>query len=409
MWRLNENINSWLAFFVLVALSLAVGFWTIVSVDNFRPEAAQIVKIEKRKQASPMVLFPTLAPPPPPPDMEKMKKQGCVADGLLSGWGGNTNDAVKVVNRSDCYYLHRALETWADHPDFEKAEKIKAKIEKEDVVYGMFIAEAINTKTLYSNEDKGERFDFEKMCKKGKEDFWKKNVCIPSFESKEYRKYVKYITEKAMDMGIQSFLFGQIFYQENKDLSKARAPEIISQMKEYAESKGMEIVVGAQTNDITDEKYLKNFDFIDGGVGLLADGSIENGPCFSRWWKKPGDWCWALLWNNLFAENANNVFLHLDWGPKVGDDMSTFARMNDGMREKTLRKLHSYFTSRDKGFMLPVLAVLPKDNGGCYGAKKSFYSPSKKYSCDDEEVINDILKEAKKNAQFDKTYPVARL
>ncbi|EKE15554.1 MAG: hypothetical protein ACD_11C00145G0027 [uncultured bacterium] len=409
MFWLDKNINSWLAFFVLTVLSLTVGFWVIVSVENFQPEAAKIVKVEKRKQANATVLFPQPAPPPSPPDIEKMKTQGCVADGLLSGWGGNTNDIVKVVNRSDCYYLHRALETWANHPDFESAKKIKAKIDKTDIIYGMFIAEAINTKTLYSDEDRSERFNFEKMCKDGMEDFWKKNVCIPSFESKEYRKYLKYITEKAMDMGIQSFLFGQVFYQENNNLSNAWAPEIILQMKEYADSKGMKIVVGAQTNDITDEKYLKNFDFIDGGVGLRADGSIEDGPCFSRWWKKPGDWCWALLWNKLFAKNANNVFLHLDWGPKVGDDMSTFARMSDAMREKTLRDLHLFFTTQNKGFMLPILAVLPTENGGCYGAKKSFYSPSKKYSCDDEEVINDILKEAKKKAQFDKTYPVARL
>src|SRR3989344_531119 len=30
-------------------------------------------------------------PPPPPASMEQIKKQGCVADGFLSGYGGDLN------------------------------------------------------------------------------------------------------------------------------------------------------------------------------------------------------------------------------------------------------------------------------------------------------------------------------
>ena len=197
-----------------------------------------------------------------------------------------------------------------------------------------------------------------------------------------------------MDIGIQSFLFGQIFYQDSDNLSDPVVPEIIEEMKEYAASKGMEIVIGAQTNDITDEKYLKNFDFLDGGVGLKSDGSIQQGACSSRWWKKPGDWCWALLWHKTFASKANNVFLHLDWTPKVGDDMSNFARMDSDMRKKTLKDLHTYFLSRGNGFMLPIMAILPYGNGGCHGAKENYYLASEKYSCDDEDAINGILKKA---------------
>lgn len=391
----KKRINFWTGLLLLVAIFSGAVFFGIKESEEFSPVFAQTIAEVKEKVAEAVpVLFPAPLPPPPPPDIERMKKQGCVADGLLSEYGGNTKEMINVVNRSECYYLHRALETWADKPDFDKAKKIKAKIEKKDIVYGMFIAEAISTTTLYRYPDEDRKFDFEKMCKNDHEDHWKKNICIPSFDSGEYRAYLRYITEQAMDMGIQSFLFGQIFLQEGSDLEKPRITEIIRDMKEYAKSKGMKIVVGAQTNDITNEKYLRNFDFIDGGVGLHADGTLEDGPCFSRWWKKEGDWCWALLWHDKFAKKANNVFLHLDWTPQIGDDMSTFTRMEDDQRRKALRDLHKFFTAQRKGFMLPIIAVLPEDNGGCYGDKKNFYSPSKKYSCDDEKTINDILEKA---------------
>jgi hypothetical protein len=85
------------------------------------------------------------------------------------------------------------------------------------------------------------------------------------------------------------------------------------------------------------------------------------------------------------------VFVHFDWSGKFGDDMSRFARMNEQTRERTLRRLHAYFTEQDVAFFLPLQAPLPAGNGGCHGAKDSFYSASATYSCADEDVINDIL------------------
>jgi len=38
-----------------------------------------------------------------------------------------------------------------------------------------------------------------------------------------------------------------------------------------------------------------------------------------------------------------------------------------------------------------MLAVLPKENGGCHGKSKKFYSADNKYSCDDEDTINSLL------------------
>lgn len=395
--------NIWIKWGIFVvaigALSFALFFFAEKESRNLEITPSELEEILGVAAPDQVVMSippaPLQLPPPPPPDIERMKRQGCVADGLLSGFGGDEKEMIRVASRSNCYYFHRALESWADKPDFEQAQKIKNKIGKKDAVWGMFIAEAVNTKVLYTYEEGDRKFDFERMCKNGKEDFWKENICIPSFESPEYRRYLRQITRKAMDMGIQSFLFGQIFYQDKGDLSDPIVPEIIKEMKDYAASKGMVIVIGAQTNDIDSEQYLKNFDFIDGGVGLKSDGSIEKGACFSRWWKKPCDWCWALLWNKTFASKANNVFLHLDWTPKIGDDMSTFARMGQEMRADTLKDLHKYFIARGNGFMLPLLAILAEDNGGCYGDKKEFYSPSNKYSCKDEDAINTILKKVK--------------
>lgn len=329
----------------------------------------------------------------PPPDMERMKRQGCIADGFLSDYGESGERTAKLINRSDCYYLHRALETWLKPPDFKLARKIKKEVNKPDLVYGMFIAEAIDTKANYYYPPEDRDFDFAAMCREGSKNKWGEHTCQPSLETREYSLYVQYIAKEAIDMGIQSFLFGQVYLQDATDRERSLLPGMISNMRGYAASKGMDIVIGAQTNDIDDPSYLKMFDYIEGGVGLHSDGRVENGPCFSRWWKKEGDWCWALLWHDRFASQANNVFVHFDWSGKHGDDMSTFARMPAETRAATLQSLHQSFLSKNIGFLLPILSPLPKNNGGCYGSKERFYSPDNKYSCRDEDAINAILRQ----------------
>lgn len=335
-------------------------------------------------------LWPIL-PPPPDPKMELIKSKGCVADGLLNGYGDDEKNAIAMINRSQCYYLHRALETWLEPPDFEKAYEVHRKITKPNTVYGMFIAEAIDTKAEYAYPAKDRNFDFKEMCRSGSRNDWGEHTCKPTLESAEYRKYLEYITERAMDLGVQVFLFGQVFYQDASDPDRSRMPEVIEEMREYAEFRGMKIVIGAQTNDIEDERYLRQFDFIEGGVGIDAEGNIEEGSCFSRWWKRPGDWCWALLWHPEYASKANHVLVHLDWSGKIGDDMGRFAQMDKATRSETLSRLHRYFMGKGVGFLMPMMARLHRDNDGCYGDDKHFYSASRKYSCGDEDVINEIL------------------
>jgi hypothetical protein len=324
------------------------------------------------------------------PDIQRMKTEGCVADGLLSGYNRTSKD-IKVVNESECYYLHRAIETWLAPPDFHKINKIKKKIKKDDLLYGMFIAEAIDKKSNYAFIEEDRAFDFSEMCRDNSKNYWGEHSCKPSFSQKEYRAYVKQITEEAIDNGIQVFLFGQIFYQEENIAHPRYTKEVVQNIRDYAKKRGVKVMIGAQTNDITDESYLRIFDFIEGGVGLHSSGAVEDNACYSRWWKKEGDWCWALLWNDKFKSKANNVLVHLDWSGVIGDDMSTFTRMNENKRHQVLINLHQKFTTQGVGFLMPILTPLHKENGGCHGPKKSFYSPSMKYSCKDLDIINEII------------------
>lgn len=366
-----------------LSLEIAVSPDEVVGVQGFyEPEENE----NKNDETLPLL------PPPPEPSMERMKSHGCVADGFLSAYGGDRNSSIALINRSQCYYLHRALETWLEPPDFERAREIQEKVTKPNTVYGMFIAEALRTNKDYRFPAEDRDFDFKKMCREGSKNFWGEHSCKPSVEKKEYREYLRYITEEAMNMGIQSYMFGQVFYQDPSQGKDGHLKEVIDDMREYARFRGMEIVIGAQTNDIEDEKYLKMFDYIEGGVGLHHDGAIEDGPCFSRWYKRPGDWCWALLWHPEYKNKAHNVFVHLDWSGKVGDDMSVFTRMKSEERRGILDKLYTSFRSQNIGFLMPMLATLHEDNGGCSGPKDRFYSASKKYSCNDEDSINAILK-----------------
>lgn len=389
------KIKTWVGTLIIILAAII----SLVAVFSFPFDdfSYDIVKLDIKKLGLNKVLFQESSygpfrPPPPPPDIEKMKSQGCIADGFLSGHNGSVSKNIKLIKRVDCYYLHRALETWLEVPDFKYAAEVMDEVGKDDIVYGMFISEALDTKAELYYPDENRDFDFPSMCRKDIGDnYWGEHTCIPSLMRSEYKKYVKYITERAMDIGIQSFLFGQVFYQD-QDLSNPKVDSVIESMRDYARFRKMEIVVGAQTNDIEDEEYLRLFDFIEGGVGVSPSGSVENGPCFSRWWKQEGDWCWALLWNERFSKKANDVFLHLDWSGKQGDDMSTFARMSREQREVTLKGLHDKFTSDGFGFLLPVIAVLPDSNGGCSGKKDRYYSADNRYSCKDEDAINSILK-----------------
>ncbi|MFZ2893879.1 MAG: hypothetical protein WA072_04330, partial [Candidatus Moraniibacteriota bacterium] len=270
IWRLQISFKF--AVFVIAFLSLGV-LWLlyvynrISSVQYHYPAITHKKHVVKVVPETPVKDEWRFAPGPI--SMEQVKKNGCVADGFLSGYGDKTAEISRMLERSKCVYLHRALETWLRPPDFEKAVKIMKNVDKKPVVYGMFLAEAISTRRDYEDPNWDHEFEFKKMCRNGNYNQWEKNSCIPSVNEPEYRRYLKSITHRAMDIGIQSFMFGQMELQdENPTFEETEIKKVLSDMRDYAKEKNMQIIIGAQTNSIVDEKYLRLFDYIEGGVGI---------------------------------------------------------------------------------------------------------------------------------------------
>jgi len=379
----KKKIKSVYAFLIIITLSFVVLGLLWIEKKYYTPKTDEPIKIERRYK-KPLSFKKIERPKPKPVSMDRLKRQGCVADGLLSEYNPDREEYIDLINRSNCYYLHRAVETWLTPPDFETIDYVMNRITKKDVVFGMFIAEAIKDNADYAYTEESRPFDFKKMCQAGSDNVWGEHSCKPDFGSGEYRDYLDYITRRAIDLGIQSFTFGQIHMQRGKGAN--RIAEVIKNMRSYAKKKGISIVIGAQTGTMNDPNFLALFDYIEGGTGIDADGNLPTGPCLDRW-----GGCWALLWHETYSQNAKNVLLHLDWTGIKTDDLDIFARMDKETRAKTLRNVYSYFTSRNMGFLMPMFGVLDKDNGGCFGPKKRFYSPDNKYSCQDEDVINEIL------------------
>jgi hypothetical protein len=381
--KLRKKIKTSYAFLIIIALSLGVLSLLWIEKKYYTPRIDEPIKIV-RKQARPLSFSKIERPKPKPVSMDRLKRQGCITDGLLSEYNPDREEYISLINRSNCYYLHRAVETWLTPPDFETIDYVMGRITKKDVIYGMFIAEAIKDNADYFNNEENRYFDFKKMCQGGSDNAWGEHTCKPDFGSAEYRSYIKYITRKAIDLGIQSFTFGQIYMQEGGGAD--RVPEIVRDIRAYAKKKGVNVVIGAQTGTIKNAAYLSLFDYLDGGTGIDADGNLPTGSCLDRW-----GGCWALLWDETYSKNAKNVLLHLDWSGIMSDDLDIFARMDKETRAKTLQDVYHYFISRNMGFLMPMFGVLDKENGGCYGPKKRFYSPDNKYSCQDEDTINKIL------------------
>ena len=138
---------------IIFSVVVALGYYYWVIVDRATagmwqtPSFVDVINDPSvywgRPTTSTQYVFPIA--PPPAPDMRRMKRQGCVTDGLLSGYGDEKRNA-KLVNSLPCYYLHRAVETWLDTPNWVQVEDIKADITRTPIVYGMFIAEALDTK-----------------------------------------------------------------------------------------------------------------------------------------------------------------------------------------------------------------------------------------------------------------------
>lgn len=346
-----------------------------------------------------------------------MKEKGCVWSGLITtaepfdSWiQSKFDEYIDLLDRSACSYLHRSIETWTDPPNStkiaENIERIRQATGKE-YIHEMMIAEAIpahNSGTWWFNKEYA-NFNFPAMCSDCQPvDYGRPNNCIPSLNKPEYRRYVKYITEKAIDNGVQSFMFGQVYLQDERWKTAPVIQEVIAEMRAYALSKDKQIVIGAQTNDIDVGDYLRNFDYITSVTAQDENGNIETdrdchsccppGPIYQC--LDPIYQCLALLWGDRFRLPAQNndvaILISLDFGSDVNDEMHKFARMSRESRANFLNSVYSFLKGKDIGFLMPMLVgISPPTGKECYGSSPYIYSSSNQYTCKDEDVINSIL------------------
>lgn len=380
----RRKISTWIAILVIafVAGCFSAAFFMITIKINTLSEGAIQEQYASQKL------------------MTIIKTRGCVADGILSDYGEDRENSVALLDRSQCIYVHRALETWADRPDFDKADEIRSHFSRKNIIFGMFLAEALNPKKKFvlqkiddeSGEVEEETFSYGDMCREGTIGYWGGDTCVADLKSKKYARYLEGVMKEAIDRDIRVFLLGQVHLQEGNILDGSRLSDILKNVRKYAFQRGKDIAIGAQTNTITDSEYLQQFDFIEGGVGINDSGEIEESRCSTYWAEKRNGWCWALLWHSQYANAARAVLLHLDWSGISDDDMSRFARMEKQIRVRTLITLYDRFTQGTFGFLPPFFAVVAKDNGsGCFGPTPEFYSPDVQYSCGEEKEINGIF------------------
>lgn len=353
--------------------------------------------------------------------IQSAKTNGCLWSGLLDGAGDNHNvqahlddEFIPMLARSRCLFLHRSVETWAKPPDFAK---IRANIQRiktatgKNYIYEMMIAEAIPAAYRSELSSEYSQFDFPAMCADSQPiDYGRPQNCIPSLDKPEYRRYLEYITQQAIDSGVQSFLFGQVYFQNPNWSNQPLISQVIQPIRDYAASKNVSIIIGGQTNHITNPVYLQNFDYIQGGIFFDDSGTINfNSQCKNNanpnpngnpWWD-----CAAHLWHDAYRNSAKNVLVTFDHESTLSDDIHRFTRLSKTDRAGLLSQLYSYMKSKNVGFIMPFLVNLSSNlrDDECYGFYPWIYSAAnsgsterndlnhRSYSCQDEDAINAIL------------------
>jgi hypothetical protein len=139
-WK--KEIKTVPALVVILILASFAGSLLWIKTHYYYPEPVSFVAVKKRAR-KPIPIKKIERPKPQPVSMSRLKNQGCVTDGLLSEYNPERENYIRLMNRSNCYYFHRAVETWMLPPDFETIEYAMGRMSKKDVVYGLCIAEAL--------------------------------------------------------------------------------------------------------------------------------------------------------------------------------------------------------------------------------------------------------------------------
>lgn len=323
--------------------------------------------------------------------IESLKYRSCMFNSLLFPAIEDEGNYLNLLKRSRCLSLPRVIETWAQPPDFVVAAKKMTNIDKHTgraFYFGMFIAEAIATNKPYA-DDAGRSFDFNKMCAPGTHGQWGPDTCVPTTQSSEYQRYLRYIVGKALDIGISDFLFGQTDYQDGARL----LPSLLVEFEEMARQKGRVAIFGQQPNQNPPGDYLSKFDYI---VSPVFVGRPIDQICAPD---SPPNYCITILFHPEVAKKAHHVIVEFDWS-SADDDIHRFARLSKAQRQDFLAQRFSALRKVNAGMVMPFRIPL---NGGsnpviegttksnCFGFNEWVYSSSDQYSCRDEELIDRAL------------------
>lgn len=325
-------------------------------------------------------------------------------DSLLYPLVEDLNNYIAMLANSECKSLPRAVETWMVPPDFiriqNQIEQVKTYSGK-NYSYGMFIAEAIDVSKVYINRQTGSSFNFSKMCVGGSQGFWGTNSCVPDFSNLEYRAYVRQIVADALDLGIQDILFGQV---EMMDPGHIHAAQIVAEVREIAAAKSIPIIVGGQTGSYREPTYEKLFDYVIGPTRIAPSGEYLTGErCKAT--QTYSNLCDDLKWDpsSFSSTEANNVIMEFDWYSN-DDDIHRFVRLTPEARARALIEARQKFIRPKRpgsaGFGMIMPFRIPLNGGlsrngiasGCHGLNQYVYSPSSLYGCNDEDVINALLR-----------------
>jgi hypothetical protein len=303
-----------------------------------------------------------------------IKHKSCMFDALLDPPIEDENSYHALLKRSKCEVALRAIETWRHPPDWDTIRTRKSEIDGilgRKIIYGMFIAEAINATDEYQ-DDNGYTFDFSAMCKPGTRGQWGPGSCVPTTSSPEFMRYLRYIIGRGIDEGIESYLFGQTDYLDPDRL----LPGLVEEMRAVAQSKGKIIVFGQQPNSFHSQAYLRAFDYI---LGPVCVESSDSG-CAPK-----------IYSSEVLNLNANAVVAELDWSSS-NDDIHVFARMPCEARRAWMLNKVQELNRLGVGFSIPFRA--PLNDGivdGCCGFNQWVYSPDNQYYCADEDFFNELL------------------
>lgn len=312
--------------------------------------------------------------------VQVLKSRGCMFDGLLYPASADFEDSVQMLKRSNCVYLQRVIETWADPPNFSEIEaKLKrvSMMTGKSYIFGMFIAEALSTNAIYL-DDRGQRFDFASMCEPGTLNQWGANTCVPNSENPEYRKYIKFIVTKAFRLGVRDLVFGQLGHLDRRQ----KIGPLLSEIRGLAAAQGLSIAIGGQPNGIMPAAYLRQFDYVITPAYVDVDTSEK---CIK------GTACQAIYFHPDLINLAHHVITEIDWS-SLDDDIHRLGRKSPEDRRRAIYDIWTSMRARGAGFVLPFRILYDGGAAGaCEGINNWVYSASQSFACQDESYWNAIL------------------